>query len=176
MKILFTIILGLATTTIFAQAYTGKGDTKFQVGANIQAEAQGINATYDMGIGENISIGISTIYLLGVTDFADDSLGILEDAEFLDRFDVRARFNANLSNVLNIDENFDLYPGLNLGLKNFGGHLGARYFFTEGFGVYTELQIPFASYTNEDDLELQEIPRKELNNQFNISVGASFNL
>lgn len=177
MKTLFTLILAFATTTtVFAQAYTGKGDTKFQVGANIQAEGQGINATYDMGIGENISIGVSTIYLLGVTDFSEDSLGILEEAEFLDRFDLRARFNANLSNVLNIDENFDLYPGLNLGLKNFGGHLGARYFFTEGFGVYTELQIPFASYTNEDDLDIPEVPRKELNNQFNISVGASFNL
>lgn len=176
MKTIFTFILVLATTTIFAQAYTGKGDTKFQVGGNFQSEGSGINATYDMGIGENISIGVSTIYLLGVTDFAEDSLGLLEEAEFLDRFDVRARFNANLSNVLNIDENFDLYPGLNLGLKNFGGHVGARYFFTEGFGVYTEVQIPFASYTNDDDFTLAELPRKTLNNQINFSLGASFNL
>ena len=81
-----------------------------------------------------------------------------------------------MSNVLNIDENFDLYPGLNLGLKNFGGHLGARYFFTEGFGVYTEIQIPFASYTDDDDREPQEIFRKELNDQINVSIGASFNI
>lgn len=176
MKTLFTFILALASTAIFAQAYTGQGDTKFQVGVNLQEEGTGINATYDMGIGENISFGVSTIYLLGVTDFAEESMGVLEEAEFLDRFDVRARFNANLSNVLNIDENFDLYPGLNLGLKNFGGHLGARYFFTEGFGVYTEVQIPFATYKKEVDFELQEAPRKQLNNQFNISIGAAFNI
>ncbi len=176
MKTLFTFILALASTAIFAQAYTGKGDTKFQVGANIQAEGQGIHATYDVGLGENISVGLSSVYLLGVTDFEEDTLGLVENAEFLDRFDLRARFNANLSNVLNIDENFDLYPGLNLGLKNFGGHLGARYFFTEGFGVYTELQIPFASYKNSDDYSDFEAPRKELNNQFNVSLGAVFNL
>lgn len=181
MKTLFTFILALASTTIFAQAYTGQGDTKFQVGVNLQAEGTGINATYDVGVGENISVGVSTTYLLGVTDFSAQGnevvpLGFFEEAEFLDRFDLRARFNANLSNVLNIDENFDFYPGLNLGLKNFGGHVGARYFFTEGFGVYTELQIPFASYKKEEDYEPQEVPRKQLNDQFNISLGAVFNI
>ncbi|EDM45636.1 hypothetical protein SCB49_07502 [unidentified eubacterium SCB49] len=174
MKTLFTFILALASTAIFAQAYTGKGDTKFQVGVNLQENGTGINATYDLGVGENISFGFSTIYLLGVTNFSED-LGF-EEAKFLDRFDLRARFNANLSNVLNIDENFDLYPGLNLGLKNFGGHLGARYFFTEGFGLYSELQIPFASYKNEDDYEIQEVSRKQLNDQFNVSIGAVFSL
>jgi hypothetical protein len=29
----------------------------------------------------------------------------------------------------------DIYPGLDLGLKNFGAHLGF-YFFTEGFGLF----------------------------------------
>ena len=176
MKILITFIVALTSTAIFAQAYTGQGDKKFQVGVNLQEEGTGLNATYDIGIGENISFGLSSIYLLGVTDFEDESNGVMEDAEFLDRFDLRARFNANLSNVLNIDENFDLYPGLNLGLKNFGGHLGARYFFTEGFGVYTEIQIPFASYTDDDDFEIVERRRKQLNDQFNVSIGASFNI
>lgn len=176
MKSFFTLIALFATTVIFAQAYSGQGDVKFQVGANFQAEGTGINATLDYGLGENISVGFSSTYLLGVTEFEKESLGLIEDAEFLDRFDLRARFNANLSNVLNIDENFDLYPGLNIGLKNFGGHLGARYFFTSGFGLFTELNIPFAKYENEDELPLPERPRKELNNQFNISIGASFNI
>jgi len=175
MKTLFTFILALASTAIFAQAYTGQGDTKFQVGANIQAEGTGITVTYDAGVGENISFGISSIYLLGVTNFPKESLGH-EEAKFLDRFDLRARFNANLSNVLNIDENFDLYPGLNLGLKNFGGHLGARYFFTEGFGVYSELQIPIAFYKNKDSYTEFEESRKELNNEYSVSIGAVFNI
>ena len=72
---------------------------------------------------------------------------------------------------INIDENFDVYPGLSLGLKNFGGHLGARYFFSEGFGVYTELNVPFAKYKSET-LTAAET----LHNQFTVNFGATFNL
>jgi len=61
----------------------------------------------------------------------------------------------------------DVYPGLDLGLKNFGAHLGFRYFFTQGFGVYTEAGLPIAKYdTNAIDY----------NNQFTFNIGASFNL
>ena len=73
--------------------------------------------------------------------------------------------------MLNIDERFDIYPGLHLGLKNFGGHLGARYFFSSGFGLFTEASIPIAKYNN-DALA----PAQELNNQFIFVIGASFNL
>ena len=146
-----------------SQAFKGKDDSKFQVGANFQNNGSGLNASYDYGIGENISLGLSSTYLLGVEDNID--------ADFTDRFDVRARFNANIGNVLAIDENFDVYPGLSFGLKNFGGHLGMRYFFTDGFGIYTELNTPFAKYDT-DDLTLAE----ELHNQFTIHIGASFNL
>ena len=145
-----------------SQAYKGKGDSKFQVGANFQNNGTGINASYDYGIGENISLGIST-YLLDVTKQLD--------ADFGNRFDIRARFNANIGNVLNIDENFDLYPGLSFGLKNFGGHLGARYFFTEGFGLYTELNAPFSKYKSET-----LTPSEKLHNQFTVNFGAVFNL
>ncbi|MCA0152241.1 DUF6646 family protein [Winogradskyella vincentii] len=146
-----------------SQAFKGKDDAKFQVGANFQSNGTGLNASYDYGIGENISLGLSSTYLLGVEEELD--------ADFKDRFDVRARFNANIGNVLAIDENFDVYPGLSFGLKNFGGHLGMRYFFTDGFGIYTELNTPFAKY-NTDDLT----PAEELHNQFTINIGASFNL
>ena len=177
MKTIFTLILFLASTAIYAQAYQGKGDSKFQIGANFQNEGTGITSTLDYGIGENISIGVQGIYILGVEEFSSIAPeGFLEDAEFGDRFDLRVRFNANLGNVINIDENFDIYPGLNLGLKNFGGHLGARYFFSEGFGIFTEINIPLANYTADEDFEPAELPRQQLNNQFNLSFGASFKL
>ena len=158
------LIIALASFGLgSSQAFKGKDDAKFQVGANFQSNGTGLNASYDYGIGENISLGISYKYLLGVEEELD--------ADFKDRFDVRARFNANIGNVLAIDENFDVYPGLSFGLKNFGGHLGMRYFFTDGFGIYTELNTPFAKY-NTDDLT----PAEELHNQFTINIGASFNL
>jgi len=159
--ILFTFLLSF--TFIDAQSFSGKYDSKFQVGANIQKNGTGLNLSYDYGLGENISIGVSSTYLLSVSeDFESD---------FGDRFDLKARFNANLGKVLNIDENFDFYPGLSLGLKNFGGHLGTRYFFSQGFGLYSEFGFPIAKYKT-DDLTLNE----QLHNQAYFNIGATFNL
>ncbi|XMO87749.1 DUF6646 family protein [Algibacter sp. AS12] len=171
MKNLILLLTILSFSAASAQAYKGQGDNKFQVGANLQDNGSGINVSYDYGIGENISIGISSTYLLGVDDALKNNENEDLDANFDNRFDVRFRFNANLGNVINIDENFDLYPGLSLGLKNFGGHLGARYFFTDGFGIYTELNAPFAKYKSET-LTAAET----LHNQFTVNLGAVFNL
>ena len=115
----------------------------------------------DFGIGENISLGLQTSFLLST------SQGQINDITFKDRIDFKARFNANIGNVINLDKKFDVYPGLDLGLKNFGAHLGARYFFTDGFGVYTEAGIPLAKYNQND---------ADFNNQFVFQIGASFNL
>lgn len=163
MKNILVVVVLFAFSLGNAQAYKGKGDTKFQVGANVQDAATGINVSYDYGLGENISVGLSSTYALGL----DDSVS---GADFLDRFDLKARFNANLGNVINIDENLDIYPGLNLSLKNFGGHLGFRYLFTDGFGLYTEFNTPFAEYDN--NLTAEET----IHNQFTVNIGAVFNL
>ena len=163
-NLLVLVLVLLSVSFANSQAFIGKGDNKFQVGANLQDNGTGINVSYDFGVGENISLGLSSTYLLGVNDV------VLDDA-FDTRFDLRARFNANLGNVINVDPNFDIYPGLSIGLKNFGGHLGARYFFTEGFGVYTELNTPFAKYKSET-LTAAET----LHNQFTVNLGAVFNL
>lgn len=163
MKKLLTLLAILSVYLVNAQAYTGNMDNKFQVGANIQDEATGIYVSYDYGLGENISVGISSTYALGINSDLE--------ADFGDRFDIKGRFNANLGNVIGVDENFDLYPGLDLSLKNFGAHLGARYFFTGGFGVFTEIGFPIARYKT-DDLE----PADYIHNQFIVNIGACFNL
>jgi hypothetical protein len=163
MKNLVLIIALVCVSFVNAQAFEGKGDQKFQIGANLQDEATGINLSYDYGLGENISVGISSSYALGI----DSNL----DADFGDRFDLKGRFNANLGSVLNIDENFDFYPGLSLSLKNFGGHVGARYFFSPGFGIFSEASFPIAKYSN-DDTDNGEF----IHNQFALNIGAVFNL
>ncbi|WP_339752048.1 DUF6646 family protein [uncultured Winogradskyella sp.] len=163
MKNLVLIMALISVSFVSAQAFDGKGDQKFQIGANFQDEATGINVSFDYGLGDNISIGVSSSYALGI----DDSFG----ADFGDRFDLKARFNANLGNVLAIDENFDVYPGLSLSLKNFGGHIGARYFFSEGFGIFTEATFPLAKYSN-DKTDIGYY----IYNQFTLNIGATFNL
>lgn len=162
-NIAFALIALLSVSLVSAQAFKGQGDQKFQVAANLQDNATGINISYDYGLGESFSVGFTSTYALGVND--------LIDADFGDRFDLRARFNANLGNVIDIDENFDLYPGLNLSLKNFGGHVGARYFFDSGFGIFTEANFPLARY-KKDNLA----PADYIHNQFTVNIGASFNL
>lgn len=160
MKKIFTIVLLGAFCIANAQAFKGKDDTKLNIGTTIQNGGTGILAAADFGLGENFSIGILGSYLLGGSQ--------IEDVNSDYRFDAKARFNANLGNVLNISPKFDMYPGLNLGLKNFGGHLGARYFFSEGFGVFSEFSVPFAKYDKD--------AASKYNNGVSFNIGASFNL
>jgi len=176
MKNIILFLCLLSSMLLFSQAYIGKGDSKFQIGANIQADGTGLVASFDRGVGENISLGLQSIYLLGVTEFSNNTFDTIEDAKLLDRLDIRARFNAHLGNVININENFDLYPGLNVGIKNLGTHLGARYFFSSGLGTFLEFNLPIAKFQDEDSVELKDKPRFDLNNQLTISLGASFNL
>lgn len=164
MKKLFLVGLLFGSLFASAQAYSGKGDQKFQVGANIQNHGTGIVLFYDHGIGENMSVGVQTGYLLGV----DEPAGF--EAKFEDRFDLKARFNANIGSVIGLPTEMDVYPGLNLGLRNFGGHVGARYFFSEGFGVFSEVGFPIAKYDN------NVVGYEKLNNQFQFNIGACFNL
>ncbi len=158
MKKIFTVVLLGAFCIVNAQAFKGLGDAKFNVGMNIQDGGTGIQASSDYGLGENISVGVLASYLLGGNN--------MNNVSFSDRFDAKVRFNANLGNVIKIDPKLDVYPGLNLGLKNFGGHLGARYFFTEGFGVFSELSFPIAKYNT----------NSFYNNQTTFNIGASFNI
>ena len=164
MKKISTIVAVVMVTITNAQAYKGKGDIKAQVGMNIQDHGTGINVSADFGIGENMSYGFVASYLLSVDEVAGDK------PNFDDRADVKVRFNANLGNVFKLDKAMDIYPGLNLGTRNFGAHLGFRYFFTDGFGLYSEAGIPLAKY----DSNVQGF--EEYNNQFVFQIGASFNL
>ena len=162
-KILILAILftGIAN----GQVFTGKGDAKFQIGAHFQNKGNGIIATFDKGINQNMSFGVTSSYILGI----EEVLG--EKPNFDDRFDIRARFSANIADIFNIEDKFYIYPGLNVGIKNFGAHLGGRYYFTDAFGVYSEVQFPIAYYDNNPDNFFEKY-----NNQFNFSIGASFNL
>lgn len=165
-KLFFTALVaafGLANAQ--TDAFRGNGDTRYQIGLNVQDGGTGIMTSLDYGLGESFSIGVQAGYLLGVKTITG-----FDKPDFTDRFDAKARFNANLGNVIGLPANIDIYPGLNLGLTNFGGHVGARYFFTKGFGLFTEAQFPFAKYNKKDAVY------RHLNNQFQMNFGVSFDL
>ena len=158
------MIFAVGLVSAQTDAYKGEGDIKVNLGANLQDGGTGIVSSLDYGVGESFSIGAQAGYLLGVKEIA----GV--KPEFGDRFDLKVRLNANLGSVLKLPSNVDVYPGLNLGLKNFGGHLGARYFFDKGFGLYSEMQFPIAKYKR------SEIAFDDLNNQFAVNIGVSFDI
>lgn len=162
MKKIITILMLVVVAFVNAQAFKGKGDTKVGVGANIQSGGTGIHITYDQGIGENMSFGFTSNYLLNASG------GSASNADFGDKIDVKARFNANIGKVLTLGDQIDVYPGLDLSLRNFGAHLGARYFFSDGFGLYSEMGFPLAIYNKDKD--------GLYNNQFVFNIGVSFNL
>ena len=164
MKKIITLSLLLISGFVNAQAYKGKGDIKGQVGLTLQDGGTGIGISTDFGIGENMSFGIVAGYMLNADKIADVK------PRFEDRADLKVRFNANIGNVFKLPDNVDIYPGLSLGLRNFGGHIGVRYFFTNGFGVFAEGSFPLASY----DSNVSGF--KYYNNQFVFHIGASFNL
>lgn len=170
---LFLVSIGC---TQAQQAFKGKGDTRVNIGANLQTGGSGIQGSADFGLGENFSYGFVANYLLSVdryTMYYPNPNGPSSSQElkpkFKDRFDAKARVNANLSSVIGVEQ-LDVYPGLSLGLRNFGGHIGGRYFFTDGFGVFTEVGFPIAKYADNNDVF------DHLNNQTTFSLGASFNL
>ncbi len=163
MKKLIILIALISVSFANAQAFKGAGDNKLQIGANLQDAASGINLSFDYGLGENISVGVYGVYALGV----DSDI----NADFGDRIDFKGRFNAHLGSILGVSDQFDLYPGLDIGLKNFGGHIGARYFFSEGFGIFTEALFPLAKYDTSD-----LTPAENIHNQFMVNVGAVFSL
>ncbi|RST25475.1 DUF6646 family protein [Chryseobacterium lacus] len=167
MKKLLLAVSILTLGFAYAQnsAYRGEGDLRLNIGANLQSGGTGIMASLDYGLGESFSVGAQAGYLLGAKE---NVIGDRVMAEH--RFDVKARASAHLGGVIGLPENFDIYPGLNLGLKNFGGHAGVRYFFDKGFGIFAETQFPIARFNTD------ATGYRLLNNQFAFLVGASFDL
>lgn len=163
--LLFLVAIGYTQANAQASAYKGEGDLRFHIGADFQKYGTGIMTSLDFGVGKSFSMGAQAGYLLGAKAFASTS-----KPGFGDRFDLKARFNANLGGVIGLPENVDVYPGLNLGLKNFGGHFGARVFFAQGFGLFAETQFPIAKYNNNAS------GYDMLNNQFSVNAGVAFDL
>jgi hypothetical protein len=174
MKKIITLALLCSVGFANAQAFKGKGDKKAQVAASIQSGGTGIFGSADFGLGENFSIGFTTAYLLDAEglEFKNDNLFFpkVVEPDFYEKIDAKFRFNANLGSVIGLPTSMDLYPGLNLGIHNFGTHIGFRYFFTDGFGVFTEAGIPITKFAG------NTVGNENYHNQFVFNIGASFNL
>ena len=111
MKKIITLLALVSISLVNAQAFKGKGDIKFQVGATMQEYATGIGTSVDFGLGENLSYGFAVSYLLNTTDVGGKP-------KFDDKFDAKARFNANIGNVLKIDDKLEPFLKQTFGDEN----------------------------------------------------------
>lgn len=132
MKNIFIIsaLLLFVTSTLQAQNYTGKNDQKIQVGFNFYGHGTGIKATYDYGLNENFSIGAGANFF--------------NTGDYESKFFVFARGDYHFATALNAPDELDLYLGAELGLLGntdfgIGGHLGARYSFSNSISGFLEV-------------------------------------
>ena len=133
MKKLVFMLMVFAGVAVSAQAYTGKGDQKVNLGLNAWGYGTGITATYEYGLNQLISVGAgANAYFDGYKDNNKDN-----------RVFIFGRVNFHLNEALELPEKLDIYPGVDLGVlgRDFGigAHIGARYFFTEKVGVFAEV-------------------------------------
>lgn len=122
-----------AVSLVPAQAWSGTGDQKVQVGFNGWGYGTGITGTYDYGVSDLLSVGAGVNFFFSHSNdkYADDNFGVF------------GRLNAHLQKPLNLPSEWDIYPGLDLGVlgKNgfyLGAHIGVKYFFNDKVGIYLE--------------------------------------
>ncbi|WP_261510371.1 DUF6646 family protein [Chryseobacterium paludis] len=132
-KLIFMFMLVFLGTAVNAQAWTGKGDQKIQLGFSAWGYGTGITGTYDYGLNKLVSVGAGLNgYFSGYKNNDNDN-----------RVFIFGRVNFHLKEALQLPEKLDIYPGVDLGVlgKDFGigAHIGARYFFTEKIGVFAEV-------------------------------------
>lgn len=122
----------LSHALVSAQAWEGHGDQKAQAGFNAWGYGTGITGTYDFGLGNLVSIGG------GANIFFSN----YRENDRKNNFFVFGRVGFHLQEALDLPSEWDVYPGINLGLIGtdfgIGAHVGVRYFINDKIGVYGE--------------------------------------
>ena len=132
MKKWFLGALMLGLSQIYtAQAYHGSGDQKVQIGLNAWGNGTGITGTYDYGLSDLLSVGGGANIYFGNSKHSDN-----------DNFFIFGRLNFHLNEALDLPDQWDIYPGVDVGILGnsfgLGVHLGARYFFNDKIGAFVE--------------------------------------
>lgn len=132
-KLIFTFMVIFCGATANAQAYTGKGDQKIQLGLSAWGYGTGVTGTYDYGLNKLVSVGAGLNAYFG--DYKDNDKD--------NRVFIFGRVNFHLQEALDLPAKWDIYPGVDVGVLGndfgIGAHIGARYFFTEKVGVFAEV-------------------------------------
>lgn len=132
-KLFFAATLFIASF-VNAQAWRGAGDNKAQLGFHAYGGSGiGVVAAYDYGFHSLISVGIGGGVYANANSANENKTAL----------GIYARGNVHLQDLIHLSKEWDVYPGISLGIINnffdFGAHVGVRYFFTNSIGAYAEV-------------------------------------
>lgn len=146
-KFLFAAILFFAGLTLQAQASLDKGATQLNAGVGFSTWGVPVYVGIDYGVTSDITVGGEFSYrsYSAYSGYRQSIIGI------------SANGNYHFNRILNLPSEFDLYAGVSLGYYivssndtydgvkstassglGFSGQVGARYFFTNNFGLNLE--------------------------------------
>lgn len=144
-RLLFIIAVALLVSQkMRAQAFDGADDHRVYVGYSHIGKLSGVELGYEEGFNDYLSWGIQANVL-----FTGDKPD--EEGKFLDAYDASFHCNFHWSEVFRLPSRFDVYTGVLVGLKTIGIGCGARYHFSENFGIYAAAHYsPISTFTLSD--------------------------
>ncbi|HPE77906.1 MAG TPA: outer membrane beta-barrel protein [Draconibacterium sp.] len=146
-KQILTLILIMATSTIFAQGPISKGQSQINLGVGLSSWGVPVYFGFDYGVHKDVTLGGELTYRgyderWDKHDYHHSVTGISGNA------------NYHFNTVLNIPSPWDFYAGLNLGFYSWnsskeyygshtsglglGAQIGARYYFSKKVGINLE--------------------------------------
>lgn len=146
-KQILTIVLLIATGTLFAQAPLAKGESQINFGLGFSSGSIPVYLGFDYAVHKDITLGAELSWRgynehYDKHDYRHSVLGISGNA------------NYHFNTVLNIPSNWDFYAGLNIGFYNWnspndyngshnsglglGAQIGGRYYFSDKVGINLE--------------------------------------
>jgi len=146
-KHLFTFVLLIATTAMFAQSPLGKGGKQLNAGVGFSSWGLPVYVGLDFGVHKDITLGLEASF----RSYNDNYIGYKYSHTIIG---FSGNGNYHFNSLLKIPSSWDLYAGLNIGFyiwmsdSNYhgssssglglGGQGGIRYFFNSRWAINLE--------------------------------------
>lgn len=140
------LLFGLFTSSVLsgrAQVYDGDLDSKIFLGYSTVGGSPAVDLKWEDGFGDYVSMGWCFQYLL------TNSSKVYYDSpkvdRFIERFEPGISFNGHFFQSLITEANVDIYTGIYISFKSLALQAGAKYNFSERFGIYAHVQQGFSN-------------------------------
>ena len=144
-KYLFVFAFLWAMPFLHGQAFDGKGDVNMMLFHSFHPNgALGIELGSEIGVSHYFSVGflVGGTYVNGpVIPDAEGHTEMDEDTKSFEAFYLDFNFNFHYSELLGMNDDWDLYSGFNI-MKNFGFQTAVRYKFARLWSAQIQVNVP----------------------------------